>query len=96
MICEGVRCRKFRLLAREQNERQNNRVTLLPADEDPTYGAPPNPSVYRDPDAFHGCPRCGAWNYHRSPPGWFEPVFLGRPPMLRCDPCKFPFPCPQF
>jgi hypothetical protein len=91
-----ARCRKFRLIDREQNERQNNRLTLLLADEDPPYGTPPNPSVYRDSDAFHGCPRCGAWNYHRSPRGWFERVFLGRPPMLRCYTCKFRFPSPQF
>lgn len=95
-----ARCRKYRLIDREPNERQsdrqNSRVTLLPADDDAAYGAPPNPSVYRDPDAFHGCPRCGAWNYHRSPRGWFERVFLGRPPMLRCYTCNFRFPSPQF
>ncbi len=91
-----ARCRKFRLIDREANERRNSRVTLLPADDDLAPGTPPHSSVYLDPDAFHGCPRCGAWNYHRSPRGWFERVFLRRPPMLRCYTCKFRFPSPQF
>ena len=92
---ECARCRKMRLMDRERDEPRNKNVVLLPVDEDPTSGAPNRP-VYRDPDAFHGCPRCGAWNYHRSPRGWFERVLLRRPPMLRCYTCKFRFPRPQF
>jgi hypothetical protein len=91
-----ARCRKFRLIDRGRNEPSNNGVVLLPADQDPGSSAPRDPSIYRDPDAFHGCPRCGAWNYHRSPRGWFERLLLHRPPMLRCYTCKFRFPGPQF
>lgn len=93
---ECARCRKFRLIDRDSNGATNNHAVLLPADYEPTSGAPGHPSAYRDPDAFQGCPRCGAWNSHRSPRGWFERVLLRRPPMLRCYTCKFRFPRPQF
>jgi len=81
-----ARCRSLRLLDRRS---RNSSATDSAAEHDVVSA----PSI-RDPDDFHGCPRCGDKHFHRSQRRWFERV-LRRPPMARCSACRYRFPIPR-
>jgi hypothetical protein len=82
-----ARCRKLRLIHHGQRN--------TPATSDVPESAPDAVPPFRDPDGFHGCPRCGERHFHRSQRGWFERVLLRRPAMARCSACRYRFPIPQ-
>jgi hypothetical protein len=82
-----ARCRRLRLIHRRARATSDSGAY---EELDPVRA----PS-FHDPDAFHGCPRCGDKQFHRSPRGWFERVLLRRPPMARCSACRYRFPIPQ-
>jgi hypothetical protein len=82
-----ARCRKLRLI-----NRRSRGVSSTGSPSEPEAATTP---AFRDPDDFHGCPRCGDKHFHRSQRGWFERVLLRRPPMARCSACRYRFPVPQ-
>src|SRR5580698_2316370 len=81
-----ARCRKLRLIHRGPRK--------TPASGEVTESAPAAAPLLRDPDGFHGCPRCGEKHFHRSQRNWLERV-LRRPAMARCSACRYRFPIPQ-
>ena len=85
-----ARCRKLRLLNRSQWAGRSSSATYASEGE-----GPPAAERFRDPDGFHGCPRCGEDRFRRSRRNWIDRVLLRRPPMARCEECGYRFPIPQ-
>ena len=87
-----ARCRKLRLIDRGKKMMPAGRTSLT---AEGGAGAPAYaPAVFVDPDDFHGCPRCGGPEFHRTRRRWLERV-LSRPLMARCRACGHRFPIPQ-
>lgn len=87
-----ARCRRLRLIGRGTRMVSGGQISSAAesGDRAPAY----NPAVFVDPDDFHGCPRCGGPEFHRTRRRWLERV-LSRPRMARCRACGHRFPIPQ-
>jgi hypothetical protein len=87
-----ARCRKLRLI--DCGARTASSGAASSAPEPGAHGPAYGPGAFRDPDDFHGCPRCGGPEFHRTRRRWLERV-LSRPRMARCRACGYRFPIPQ-